>query len=1200
VRLLWGGGIYCAGSSPTITNNILTGNHAPNEIFGDFENSVYGYGGAIGGVAANPTISRNIIKENSAYAGAAMIVFGEPVISNNLIYNNSGFIGGGVIMFGGVLSNNTISGNDASLDGGAQFGGNVHIVYGAEEIGGSPSYVFNNIITGAKSGGGVTWEGVYQEGRIQFNNVWGNSPGDYGLIVSETGEFSFDGRQVNKTGVYDNISQDPLFVDVESNDYHLQTDSPCINAGDPEIVPASGETDIDGESRMYAARIDMGADEYIGYTRPVANAGPDQHVDVPQVVTLDGGNSFFYDPNGAKEFNWEQISGSPVEMSGFDTMQITVTPKSDGEYLFGLVVSDGINTSEVDEVLVIVRNRPPVANAGPDQSVSGIPSEVSLDGSASYDLGGVDLNYRWNQISGPAVTLSDTNIDKPTFTPSENGIYVFELVVNDGQIDSAPDIVGIVVGGRAPIADAGLPRYTIGDSVVLNGNKSFDPDDYGHLTYQWQQVSGPSVNITDENTMMPTISGFSQTNEIQRCEFELTVNDGALNSRPDTVQVVVIRDFGSNPFIQLNSPFDPNKPTMVAFGGGDCVTGVGMVFNEPEDWYEKINFLTVSSYGPPYDMYADALIAHLSKLVPDYAQPIQTIGFSTGNMPAVDVAIRLNEIYADARYAVNRVSLIDAACRDYSGDIAKLLSTSIGGERCWIDNYYATHGQFYPGTLNIRFPVPPAQHSSPMEWYQQSNSSGGGARARPIYNAGITAGFYCSVAGPDKNLQISSGAENYYFEWNSNNNTLGYHNQSLYPGRIPEAIRLVGPADGTSVDANGVVLSCNVNDKAVGYQLLFGPAADNLTYLVSDTPDPPQEVIAEFPFETTYWTVRIRDQYGTTVYADPVSIKSANVTTKTIENINTGGKYDSIQRAIDKAIDGDEIVISAGIYQYFENIDFKGKSITIRSTDPNDPVVVAATVICGDGHGPTVTFSGSEDMNSVITGFTITGGNAGIFCSGASPLIKNCNIVGNTGSGLELHNGSNPTISHCDIASNAGSGLAMFEIETGRNINYNRPVISNCIIAQNYRYGITGGRPTVTNCTIVSNSQAGISGSGLTITNSIIYFNGINSDLVQMENSATATVTYSDVQGGWPGEGNIEVDPLFADPDNADYHLKSQSGRWDSGSQSWVIDDFTSLCIDAGNPTAPVGLEPSPNGGIVNMGVYGGTSQASRSPINGE
>jgi len=69
------------------------------------------------------------------------------------------------------------------------------------------------------------------------------------------------------------------------------------------------------------------------------------------------------------------------------------------------------------------------------------------------------------------------------------------------------------------------------------------------------------------------------------------------------------------------------------------------------------------------------------------------------------------------------------------------------------------------------------------------------------------------------------------------------------------------------------------------------------------------------------------------------------------------------------------------------------------------------------------------------------------------------------------------------------------------------------------------------------------------------------------------------------------------DPDNGDYHLKSQAGRWDPVSLSWVTDDVTSPCIDAGDPDSPVGDEPMPNGGIINMGAYGGTVETSKSPV---
>ena len=74
------------------------------------------------------------------------------------------------------------------------------------------------------------------------------------------------------------------------------------------------------------------------------------------------------------------------------------------------------------------------------------------------------------------------------------------------------------------------------------------------------------------------------------------------------------------------------------------------------------------------------------------------------------------------------------------------------------------------------------------------------------------------------------------------------------------------------------------------------------------------------------------------------------------------------------------------------------------------------------------------------------------------------------------------------------------------------------------------------------------------------------------------------------------VDPLFADPDNGDFHLKSQDGRYDPATQTWILDEVTSLCIDAGDPNSPLGDEPEPNGGRINMGAYGGTCDASKSP----
>jgi hypothetical protein len=186
--------------------------------------------------------------------------------------------------------------------------------------------------------------------------------------------------------------------------------------------------------------------------------------------------------------------------------------------------------------------------------------------------------------------------------------------------------------------------------------------------------------------------------------------------------------------------------------------------------------------------------------------------------------------------------------------------------------------------------------------------------------------------------------------------------------------------------------------------------------------------------------------------------------------------------------------------------------------------------------------------------------------------------------------------------------------------------IANCIFSGNSTGEKGGGMyirswiAMLTNCTFAGNSaQNGkalacatgiIGGSGNAKgTNCILWDGG---DEIFCSVASQVQITYSDVQGGWIGEGNIDKDPCFAEPGywdpngtpddpnddfwiDGDYHLKSQAGRWDANSAIWVKDDVTSPCIDAGDPKSPIGLEPFPNGGIINMGAYGGTAKASKS-----
>ena len=81
-----------------------------------------------------------------------------------------------------------------------------------------------------------------------------------------------------------------------------------------------------------------------------------------------------------------------------------------------------------------------------------------------------------------------------------------------------------------------------------------------------------------------------------------------------------------------------------------------------------------------------------------------------------------------------------------------------------------------------------------------------------------------------------------------------------------------------------------------------------------------------------------------------------------------------------------------------------------------------------------------------------------------------------------------------------------------------------------------------------------------------------------------------------PGVGSyLNIDPLFTDAANGDYHLQSQAGRWDPNSNDWVVDVNTSPCIDAGDPNSDWTGESWPHGSRINLGAYGGTPQASMS-----
>jgi len=415
-------------------------------------------------------------------------------------------------------------------------------------------------------------------------------------------------------------------------------------------------------------------------------------------------------------------------------------------------------------------------------------------------------------------------------------------------------------------------------------------------------------------------------------------------------------------------------------------------------------------------------------------------------------------------------------------------------------------------------------------------------------------------------------------------------------------------------------------------------------------PPIPEEytLLAEF-------TVTAESCVPTVYYVDAVNGNDLN------DGLTPGTAFATIQKGVDEAKSGDTVIVAPGIYigEGNRDIDFYCKAIVLRSTNPSDPNVVAGTIIdCEGTYDSAFNFHSNEGPNSVLTGFTITNGYAGIRCRDYSgPTIRNCIITNNCASifsdGISCNN-SSPTIINCTVSGHSagyGHGIATYNSSLtitnciitenssdhgggiycigdssltianciiSRNsatfygggifVGGSNAVISNCIISDNVAnwggggLSSSGSNMTITNCTFAANSSGNGNAvrcssshnnpSDANISNCIFWDGG---DEIQNSDGSTIIVTYSDVQGTWPGLGNIDSDPCFVDAANGDYHLKSQAGRWDPNSQSWVQDEVTSSCIDAGDPDSSIGYELFPNGGRVNMGSYGGMVEASKS-----
>ncbi|XP_052584289.1 dyslexia-associated protein KIAA0319 homolog isoform X2 [Peromyscus californicus insignis] len=315
-------------------------------------------------------------------------------------------------------------------------------------------------------------------------------------------------------------------------------------------------TDSDGATNSTTATLIIhGAVDY----PPVANAGPNQTITLPQnTITLNGNQSS--DDHQIVLYEWSPGPGGEskeVVMQGAQTPYLRLSELREGEYTFQLMVTDSAGQQSAALAAVIVQaenNQAPVAVAGPDKELFFPVQSATLDGSGSSDDHGI-VCYHWEHIRGPSAVEME-NVDKAIATVSglQVGTYHFRLTVRDQQGLSSTSTLTVAVkkeNNSPPRAQAGGRHVLIlpNNSITLDGSRS--TDDQGIVSYLWIR-DGQSPAAGDVLGGSDSLAALQLTNLVEGVyTFHLRVTDGQGASDSDTATVEVLPDPKKDGLVEL-------------------------------------------------------------------------------------------------------------------------------------------------------------------------------------------------------------------------------------------------------------------------------------------------------------------------------------------------------------------------------------------------------------------------------------------------------------------------------------------------------------------------------------------------------------------------------------------------------------------------------------------------------------------------
>jgi hypothetical protein len=1165
----YGGGIFCSsGSSITVTGCIITNNSVLGGQGGIFYDTGSPTGGALdgtangGGIAADGTITNCLIANNLANMGSGFLPVAPPE-------------GGGILTDNSYISNCTITGNTCVANNGSG-------------IQGTGSTVIVNCI------------------------IWNNSDDD--LSNCSATYSCISNTDDSGTGV---IHSAPWFVNGPLGNYYLRqvaagqsSNSPCVNAGsDTSIHLGMNLTTTRTDKMVDTGIVDMGYHYPTGYGSPDLNR--DAFVDFIDFAVL--AKDWLQTPDPCDPNNGDITKNGWVDF--YDLAQLA------SNWLTCFVTKA---TAPVPADHAADMSRNVILQWSPGDNVVShdiyfgtdfnAVTNASIDSPAVY-MGNQDVNY-WdiNDYNADGLQYGRTyywRIDEVAGCTAKGDVWSFTINSRDinlgladwWKFDEGTGTIAYDSAGtnNGTISGATWTTGHVNGALSFNGSSNYvncgsGASNYDNITVSvWMQTSTNRVLVSNRyNTGYGTWYTLSSStieigdNASGGYKY-LTFNTPTLNglwhhvvyTKNGTSHAIYVdgnldQSFTSNADISVNQTLFIGKSNMSNSWFNGIIDDV-RIYNRASLAEEVLQ------------LYNYSLSESHKAFWPNPANGTANVGLTTDLSWTAGSGATTHDVYFGTinppPFRINQTgTTYDTGTMDTNTTYYWRIDekNSIGTTTGNVWNF--TTVPPLPGQASNQTPGNGATDVSittDLSW-----TAGGYATSHDVY-FGTTnpPPFRVNQTGTTYDTGTMAISTTYYWridEKNASGTTTGDVWSFTTIAQPPGQASNPTPSNGVAGVSITTDISWTAGNNTTSHDVYFGttnppPFIGNQTSTTYDT--------GTMDINTTYyWRIDEKNVNGTTI-GDIWNFK-----TKISPNVNNvPSEYSTIQAAINAAGSGDTVVIAPGTYTGPGNkdLDFAGKAITVRSADPNDPDVVAATVINCEGSSSNphrgFYFHSGEGVNSIIMGLSITNGygpnanisgygdqsvGGGIFCNNNSgPTILKCKINGNTarhGGGICCYGTSSPTISHCII--------------TGNNtFNYGLGAGINCM----------GGSATVEHCVIYGNTCTSTGGlfcsrsCNITISHSIVWNNSspfqLNVGTEGDSDHSHLTVSYSDIMGGqagagvslgrlatltW-GTGNINSDPFFVYPGNGNYHLSASSPCIDAGDPSYISGGETDIDGDA-------------------------------------